>query len=114
MNLSDWSSVSVSGVMMSEPSRKAPKTFGVSKDPIFNLIQLIYYYSIVHHTNSNYSMSHAFPLTSWSDVQVDISCVLCSVTGEPSISEVVEVASVKNKYGCSPIDGLMESVVCSC
>ena len=59
-------------------------------------------------------ISHAFPLTSWSDVQVDISCVLCSVTGEPSISEVVEVASVKNKYGCSPIDGLMESVVCSC
>ena len=64
--------------------------------------------------SSNYSMSHALPLTSWSDVQVDISCVLCSVTGEPSISEVVEVASVKNKYGCSPIDGLMESVVCSC
>ena len=64
--------------------------------------------------SSNYSMSHTFPLTSWSDVQVDISCVLCSVTGEPSISEVVEVASVKNKYGCSPIDGLMESVVCSC
>ena len=64
--------------------------------------------------SSNCSMSHAFPLTSWSDVQVDISCVLCSVTGEPSISEVVEVASVKNKYRCSPIDGLMESVVCSC
>ena len=64
--------------------------------------------------SSNYSMSHALPLTSWSDVQVDISCVLCSVTGEPSISEVVEVASVKNKYRCSPIDGLMESVVCSC
>ena len=62
--------------------------------------------------SSNYSMSHASPLTSWSDVQVDISCVLCSVTGEPSISEVVEVASVK--YGCSPIDGLMESVVRSC
>ena len=38
------------------------------------------------------------PLTSRSNVQVDISCVLCSVTGEPSISEVVEIVSVNSKY----------------